>query len=285
MISDMRVFNTLPILCCLLPFYAVSLVQIVEDEDVFVIETELARYVYQKSAGGFSNLYDQEGRDWIQFRGEGKESFPESAASHFRGLPNLVYKGDDGGVGHPGFNKVISEQISAHQIQSTSLSGTWQWTWTFFEDHARIEIEKTDTTRAYWFLYEGPIGGRFNPSQHYWGTNVSGPRTEQPDLINNDETYERWQSVYFGDEAVSEVFFMHQVQPDSQKDLYTYMGNDKDLGNESVDGMVVFGFGRDVRATPLLRGNHQFIIGFYNGPISSDQDHDQIMQHINRLKP
>lgn len=285
----MHKFSFLIVLCGLWSFEAFNQVRIAEDhangEQVYLIETKTAKYIYQKSAGGFSNLFDKEGRDWIKFSNKGEETFPQSAAAHFRGLPNLVYKGEDAGVGHPGFHKMISEQVAHHQIRSTSVSGKWQWTWTFFDHYALMTIEKTDTTRTYWFLYEGPIGGKFNPSGHYWGTNTGGPVTEQPDLINNQEHYAHWQSVYFGDETAEEVFFVHQVQPDSLKDLYTYMGNDQALANRSSDGMVVFGFGRDIRATPLLQGNHQFIIGFYSGPISNALEHDQIIRYINHIEP
>lgn len=285
----MKVLGMIFFFLCSWPMVTTAQVQIreanVNDEEVFEIRTPSATYIYQKTAGGFSNIYDKNGTDWIQYNENVEEGFPQSAAAHYRGLPNLVYKGIDGGVGHPGFEKVISEQISEHQIRSNSLSGLWQWTWDFYEDHARMTLEKMDSTRAYWFLYEGPSGGKFSPNTHYWGTNVNGPRKDKPDLIQNNEIYEQWQTVYFGDASVNHVFWVHQVERDTLRDLYTYMGNDQKLSNDAKDGMVVFGFGRDLQATPLLRQKHQFLIGFYPMKIVSNKDHQQVLQFINRLKP
>jgi len=254
-----------------------------QGQECFKIETPTATYLYQKTAGGFSNIYDQSGIDWVQFHKTEEAKYPASAASDYRGLPNLVFRSDDGGCGHPGFQKMTSEKVAPTQIRSTSNSGRWQWTWTFYPNFAELEVEKTDPEHAYWFLYEGPIAGRFSPGTHYWGTNVSGPLDTKPDLVKGPELYDHWQTVYFGDQQAKEVFFLHQLQSDDLVDLYTYMGNDKELGNDSPDGMVVFGFGRDKGAQPLMTSNQKFRIGFYQQPISNQEEHEKIIKHINEL--
>ena len=255
-----------------------------EGQACFRIETSTATYLYQKEAGGFSNIYDRHGTDWVQFNKLKEAAFPASAAADYRGLPNMVYKSADGGAGHPGFDKMISELISDNQIRSTSKSGKWQWSWTFYDDYAELSVEKVDPVHAYWFLYEGPIAGKFSPTTHYWGTDVSGPQTKQPDLYKGPEYSGSWHTVYFGDSNYQQTFFVNQLKPDSLDDHYTYLGNSDD-GNDSEDGMVVFGFGRAPKATPLLTKPHKFRIGFYNCNIQNPEDHQAILKYINELVP
>lgn len=255
-----------------------------EGQECFKIETPNATYLYQKTAGGFSNILDRNGTDWVQFRKTEEATYPSSSASDYRGLPNLVFRSDDGGCGHPGFEKMTSEQISSNQIRSISNSGKWQWTWTFHNDFAELGIEKTDPMHAYWFLYEGPIAGKFSPSTHYWGTDKSGPLDTKPDLVKGPELYDHWQTVYFGDQQYEEVFFVHQIQSDTLKDLYTYMGNNKEKGNDSADGMVVFGFGRNKGATPLMTEPQNFRIGFYPTTVKGNDDHLRVIKKIRNLE-
>ena len=253
-----------------------------EGQECYKIETYSATYLYQKEAGGFSNIYDSEGTDWIQFHKSPEATYPASAAADYRGLPNLVFRSDDGGAGHPGFDKMTSEKVSENQIRSISKSGNWQWTWTFNPEFAELQVEKIDSSHAYWFLYEGPIAGKFSPASHYWGTDLAGPLTEQPDLVRGPEKYAHWQTVYFGDAGYHQTFFVHQMQPDTLRDLYTYMGHTKS-GNDSSDGMVVFGFGRAPRATPLMKSPHKFRIGFYPQRVESEIEHKAILEYINEL--
>jgi hypothetical protein len=255
-----------------------------EGQQCFRIETPSATYLYQKEAGGFSNILDRNGTDWIQFHKSREASYPASAASDYRGLPNLVFRSDDGGAGHPGFDKMTSEIVAPNQIRSRSHSGKWQWNWTFYEKFAELSVVKIDTTHAYWFLYEGPIAGKFSPSTHYWGTDSAGPLTAQPDLVKGPQHYAHWQTVYFGDTGDDQVFFVHQTEQDTLRDLYTYMGNSA-AGNEAEDGMVVFGFGRAPGATPLIRQPQKFRIGFYPGRVAHAGHHLEIIRYIEQLKP
>ena len=89
-----------------------------EGELCFLINTPGGSYFYQKEAGGFSSILDTEGNDWIGFHPDTTESYPQSAASSYRGLPNLVFRSDDGGAGHPGFNKCFSDQIADNCIRT-----------------------------------------------------------------------------------------------------------------------------------------------------------------------
>ena len=253
-------------------------------QECYRIETSSATYLYQKEAGGFSNIHDSQGTDWIQFNKLAEAKFPASAAADYRGLPNMVFKSDDGGAGHPGFDKMNSELVGDAEIRSTSKSGKWQWSWVFYDNYAELTVEKVDKDHAYWFLYEGPIAGKFSPSTHYWGTDVSGPLTKQPDLYKGPEHSGNWQTVYFGDSNYSKTFFVTQLSADSLTDHYTYLGN-SDKGNDSEDGMVVFGFGRAPKATPLFTQPHKFRIGFYEGKIENSDDHQLILKYIEKLEP
>ena len=251
-----------------------------EGQDCYRIETPTATYLYQKEAGGFSNIYDNQGTDWVQFNKLDEAQFPASAAADYRGLPNMVFKSDDGGAGHPGFDKMTSEIISSNQIRSISKSGKWQWTWTFCEDFAELLVEKTDPDHAYWFLYEGPIAGKFSPSTHYWGSDQSGPNTNTPDLYKGPEFIGHWHTVYFGDSKYDQVFFAQQMEQDTLRDHFTYLGN-SDQGIDSEDGMVVFGFGRAPQAIPLMTRSQKFRIGFYEEQVTDETGHKRILDYIN----
>lgn len=254
-----------------------------EGQDSFKITTATATYIYQKSAGGFSNIFDDTGRDWIQFHKSDSASYPSSSASDYRGLPNLVFKSDDGGCGHPGFEKMVSEKVAFNQIRSISKSGKWQWLWTFHPSHAELKVEKVDVSKPYWFLYEGPTAGKFSPKTHYWGNNLSeGPSEIKPDLVNKNAHYGSWQVAYFGDKMHNRTLFLKQAKADSLTDLFTYMGNTLE-GNTSSDGMTVFGFGRAVGATPLLKNENTFIIGFYGKTINDNIRHKQLLDYLTQL--
>jgi hypothetical protein len=101
-----------------------------EGQECFEIMLENATLYYQKEAGGFSSIIDTEGNDWIGFRLDSIKQYPLNAASEYRGLPNLVFRSDDSGAGHPGFSQCKSILISDNQIKTVTNSGKWEWTWT-----------------------------------------------------------------------------------------------------------------------------------------------------------
>ena len=169
----------------------------------FRVETSRATWLISRESGGCTSLFDKDGNDWINNSRTGNHNPTNSADSDYRGLPNLVFRGEDDGVGHPsGIGVCNVVQTGNSRLEVTSNSGLWKFSWTFFDHYAAITIEKTDTSRKYWFLYEGPVAGKFNPYTHYWGTDADGLRTDRPVLGMNAVTGS-WQWAYFGDYALS----------------------------------------------------------------------------------
>lgn len=245
-----------------------------------VIETASATYYYEKDAGGFSRIIDRDGRDWIQFHNSGNSRYPFSAGADYRGLPNMVFQGENDGVGHPGFHKVDSKIIDNKTIYSESRDTKWAWTWTFYENHARFELIKTDSSRSYWFLYEGTIAGKYTPGTHYWGNDrVSEPLTNTPDRNHGEIEFGNWHWVYFGNKGVPRVFYLKQLEKDRLTDSFSYLGNTEE-GVNAPDGMVVFGFGRKENATPLLSSPQVFEIGFYEQEIKDSKNHFEFSRFI-----
>jgi len=247
----------------------------------YVIKTPAAAYFYDRAGGGFSRILDSYGNDWIGFQPD-SSSYPAAAATSYRGLPNLVFQGDNDGAGHPGFDQCESAKTDSISILTTSRDGKWQWRWTFFATYAQLDIEKIDIERNYWFLYEGLPGGTFEPKRQYWATNSTGLRTDQPDYYRGKAESGYWQWAYFGKEGVGRVFFVAQKTPDRAKDIFGYLGN-TEKGVASGDGMVVFGFGRNPETEPLLNEPQTFYIGFINGSVSSSQEHQRVAKEMQQL--
>jgi hypothetical protein len=198
-------------------------------------------------------------------------------------MPNCVFKSDDGGAGHPGFDRCVSEKIDARTIRTASRSGKWAWRWEFFDTHARMTMEKADPEHAWWFLYEGPVAGTFAPERKYWGTDLGGPRRERPDHFAGQVVQGKWQWVYFGDEGVNRVLFVAQHESDDLADAFSYLGNTK-AGVQANDGMVVFGFGRGAGTRPLLKKNGaRFSVGFLEEKIEGEEGHRRVARLIERV--
>jgi hypothetical protein len=253
-----------------------------EGMEAFRVETAEAVYFYQKEAGGFSSILDSEGLDWIGYRDSGNPEYPASAASDYRGLPNLVFRGDDDGAGHPGFNTCRSELAAPDTIRTVSKSGLWSWEWRFRDSRAELTVLETDPSRAYWYLYEGAPGGRYCPPEQYWGTDKGGPVNVNPDYLSGEETYGNWQWAYFGDIRVDRVLFVACLGPVSPVSTVGFLGADS-AGLEAEEGMVVFGFGREKNATPLLEGPSRFIVGFYPKKIEDPEDHSALAEYMKSL--
>lgn len=243
----------------------------------FVIRTATAEYWYDRAGGGFSRLIDVDKRDWISFRASPLKEVPASAAAGFRGLPNLVFGKDnpDAGVGHPGFDKCTTELLNTQTLLTRSLSGTWEWYWSFSDDHATLTILRNDPDHPYWFLYEGTIGGRWSPSTHFFGTDRSGPSKNSSDSKSQSTLSSRF--VYFGDDSSDHVILLVQNEPDELVENLWYMGATPD-GLDAPDGMVVFGFGREKGSKPLLRKPLSFRVGFVETAqaIGRDQLHNLV---------
>ncbi len=213
------------------------------------------------ASGGLSSMIDAEGKDWIAFRQNPWGKYPPSAASAYRGVPNLVFRGEFDGAGHPGHDKATSRVTSATRIECTTPGGPWAWAWTFADDHAVLDVTGVSDTAAYWFLYEGPAGGVYEPRETYMASDRSAPAFPQYDHFKGQEEVAQRQWYYFGLRDVARVLYMLQVEPDTLLDHYSLLGNDT-VGIYSPDGMVVAGFGRAPMAMPVLRTPQRFVIGF-----------------------
>jgi len=232
-------------------------------------KTPSASYYYERKSGGFSSIIDKMGNDWVSFKPDTLTSFPGSAASGFRGLPNLVYKGEDNGLGHPGFDGMQTVQVDYQTLISESRNGKWKWKITFFEDFVNLEVIKTDTSRNYWFLYEGPAGGKWSPDTYFWGSN-EGSGSELPDYLAGGPIQANWDWVYFGSGGVESVLIIQNHCKDTLPDVLGYMGSDTN-GLKASDGMVVFGFGRNRKTEAFLKDDTcRFSFGFIYPEPSTD---------------
>ncbi len=248
----------------------------------FKVETSTATYFIEKQSGGCSSLMDREGRDWIGFKLTGTDGPTLSSDSDYRGVPNLVFQDPGNGTGHPGFSTCETYQVSVNELEVRSLDKLWQFRWIFHDNFAEIRIDKTDDSRAYWFLYEGPVAGKFAPEQQYWGNNVDGLRTDTPNIFK-DPARGNWQWAFFGDTSVALTLFVVKEKADDLDDFFCYMGNNSEKGNASADGMNVFGFGRSLKTEPLLKGPNRFYIGFFHQQVSDSKNVKQLNQYINQL--
>jgi hypothetical protein len=250
----------------------------------FKVETGNAVWYIEKQSGGCSSLLDRNGRDWINFKKNGNNSPLLSSDSDYRGLPNLVWQEPGDGTGHPGFNRCITSIVSPNELLVVSLDGKWQFRWIFYDIFTEVVIELTDDSRTYWFLYEGPVAGKFSPISHYWGNDKDGLRDDRPSIFKNGESG-NWQWVFFGDNSYSETFFLAQIIPDSIPDYFAYMGNSAEKDILSEDGMNVFGFGRAVETSPLLKGYNRFVAGFFPERINNQEMFKKLELHILQVIP
>ncbi len=235
----------------------------------FKVKTANYEWYIDKFSGGISRIADSENKDWINWKRLPEEKYPESAAGDYRGLPNLVFGGDGNGIGHPGFNKALSFKVNNRNIKVKSLDGKWEWMYIFHSKYVELQILKNPSEeRNYWFLYEGVPGGEFEPEKQYWGTN-EGVNPAKPDYFKGEEEYGFWNFVFFGHENTDRVLFIVQKNKDNRKDTFGFLGNSSD-GIESKDGMVVFGFGRDKNAVPLLNQKNIFYMGFYEKKVEQN---------------
>lgn len=251
-----------------------------EGREHYRIETPKIIYYYDIKGGGFSRIIDDEGNDWVSFKMEPWDEYPGAAAGAFRGLPNMVFEGADSGAGHPGHDKCKS-WIEDRKIVTQSLSEKWKWSWEFFNDHAVLEVLSADTSRAYWFLYEGTPGGKFNPENTYFGTSNSGLEKLAYDYYNGNIYRDTFRWMYTGHRNVNNTFYMIQCTEDESPDMASLLGNSKN-GLNSPDGMTVFGFGRGEGVKRYLKGRNKFIIGMYPKPIINSYDHHELSEFIKR---
>ncbi|MFW6277366.1 MAG: hypothetical protein ACOC1J_01750 [Prolixibacteraceae bacterium] len=249
-----------------------------EGRQHYKIETSKIIYWYDVKGGGFSRIIDDEGNDWVSFKMEPWDKYPAAAAGAFRGLPNMVFEGDDSGAGHPGHDKCKS-WIEDRKVVTESLSGKWKWSWEFFDDHTVLEVLSVDTTRAYWFLYEGTPGGTFDPKNTYFGTDNSGPEKLTYNYYDGNVYRDTIQWMYTGHRNINNTFYMIQCTEDNRPDMVSLLGNTEN-GFDSPDGMTVFGFGRGEGVNRYLKGRNKFVIGMYPETIENKSDHQELKKFI-----
>ena len=233
-----------------------------EDRPHYLVKTPTATYYLDRAGGGLSRLIDTLGNDWIGYRTEPWDRYPASAASAYRGLPNLVFGGKQGGAGHPGHDRMTSALTGENEITSTTTDGAWRWVWTFQEKGATLTVTDTPPEAKYWFLYEGTPGGRWDPGEMLFGTqDGSYAGTEVPDFYRDRSLFQPLRQVWFGDRRLPHVLQLTYHSDAPETGVIGFLGN-TDRGVYSPDGMVVMGFGRGPDTEPLLRGPHTFTFGF-----------------------
>ncbi len=251
-------------------------------QEAFCVKTPVYTVFFQKKAGGISSLLDQDGRDWIGFKPVANEKYPTSAASSYRGIPNLVNDGEDAGTGHPGFSNCNSLQTGDSSLLVSSLDNKWRMKWDFFENYAVLNVVQADPVYPYWFLYEGIPGGMFDPERSFWGTDSILFSTAIPDYFGNTPITCHTRYIWFGSENTDWTFFLALPGIDDLTDLFGFLG---DTGNplSSEDGMLVFGFGRGLGARSLLTGSRRLIIGFRKGKMKTTEDQQKLKIYIETI--
>ncbi len=242
-----------------------------------------ATFLLDSASGGLSGMLDGEGRDWIAYRPEPWNQYPPSAASSYRGVPNLVFHSDYDGAGHPGHDRGTTTVTSDSTVSCRTPGGPWTWTWTFHAGHAVLDVTSVSDDAAYWFLYEGPAGGTYQPRQTYMASDRSAPDYAQYDHYKGGEEVAQRQWYYFGLAGVPTVLYMIQPEPDTLADHYSLLGNDT-IGIYSSDGMVVAGFGRAPMSVPTLRTPQRFVIGFLPSTLAPQGEYVVHSRQIENLK-
>lgn len=251
----------------------------------FVVKTPAATYWLDRLSGGLSRLIDRDGNDWIAFKKEPWDKYPAAAASSFRGMPNLLFGGDDGGFGHPGWDRASSKMIDDQTILCTSDDGKWQLEWTFTSTDARLAIQTDLPDRLYWFLYEGPVAGRWSPQQQYFASEVMPPTSQPRDYYAGQRIATSYRWGYVGDRSANRVLAVGHETATDAINTYSHLGNAMD-GLDSSDGMVVWGFGRGAEGIdPLLSGDHSFRIKLLERPGETKEQYHKISSELKTWFP
>lgn len=258
-----------------------------QDRPQWVVTTPAATYWVDQRSGGLSRLVDPAGKDWIAFQTQPWGDYPAAAASGFRGMPNAVFGGNDGGFGHPGWDVAQTRPVTSGrdsiELQSVSDSGDWKLAWRFTRDHADLVITPPSDQVKYWFLYEGPIAGRWQPDRQFIGTDRFSDSDQIYDYYSGDRRNDLWQWAYLGDRDRDHALVLIHQTADDQADTFSQLGNTEN-GIASPDGMAVFGFGRGPDGIdPRLTGEHRFRIAIDRVPSEAASVHAAMVASIERL--
>ena len=212
-----------------------------EGQNALQIDTATSSYFLQEQGASLSSLVDSDGEDWINYRIGG------GSAGDYRGIPNLVYPESEF---HPGGSTGVTTIEAGGplrlRIKTTALSGTWEATWSFYDDHTSMTVERID--HDYWFLYEGTPGGQLETDSDFV-TRSDGTQTLTGANWDQDIVGEEW--VYFGDPNAGRSLFLASHDDDTAADSY-----------RPLDGqMTVFGFGRSGISRLLTSAPRTFSLG------------------------
>ena len=209
------------------------------------IETSSATYFFREQGGGFTGIIDRDGKDWI---GHNNGKGP---IGQWRGIPNTNIAGwrpEKSGSK----TKIILQ--TPDKLVLSCEKGGYECTWTFFPDHATMNVLKADSN--YYFSYEGAPNGKFDTITSYFfrpdlnKRYFMGRTSPETDIkMLPSENYE-W--CYFGDTNTKHAFYMVHHEDDSIPDYYRPM-----------NGMTVYGFGRTGKSNEnLTKVPQHFSIGF-----------------------
>jgi hypothetical protein len=253
-----------------------------EGQAAFHVSTPFYSVYLQKEAGGLSSMCDPENNDWIGYRNAGTESYPASAASSYRGIPNLVNGGEGSGTGHPGFYNCHSELSSDSVVTVWSTDGKWKMKYEFHTTHIVLSVTESDPGHPYWFLYEGSPGGVFKPEKTVWGTDRITLSGDIPCYYSGQSLQFSSKYIWFGRTDQKYTFFLAIEGNDDCPELLGFLGN-KGCPENSPDGMVVFGFGRGPEAKSFLMGKRKLIFGFVDINVRSTRDTRKVRNRITKI--
>ncbi|MDD5687363.1 MAG: chitobiase/beta-hexosaminidase C-terminal domain-containing protein [Elusimicrobia bacterium] len=216
-------------------------------QDSLKIVTVNADYYYHKTGGAFASIIDKNSNDWVSFH----HTTGSGAGGEYRGLPNI------GPCAHPGYPEMSTTGLGATTtvlvsgpikttVKSITTDNNWEWTWDFYPKYATMTLSKKDSTKNYWFLYEGTPGGGdcVNSTDYFYRSNDTtqkncGSYTNSSSATNLAEDIPNPEWVYFADSTLNRSLYLVNQEDDSYNDNYWSM-----TAVATNYKMTVWGFGR-----------------------------------------
>ncbi len=189
------------------------------------VKTERAVYFYQKAGCGFSGLIDRDGKDWIGYQVKG------GPKGNYRGIPNMAKDL----FGHPGYEtgqtELREKTTDIVKLRSFTADAGWDVQWQIDETRATMTASKIAS--PVWLLYEGSVGGKFNPEKQFafWS---DGTKKGCSERWAESLPAPKWAA--FCDPKLKRSIVLAYDGPDVFSDTFWPMGG--------KGGMTVFGFGR-----------------------------------------